>query len=142
MEFFSILDFNEIDGSVKDVQITEHGSADDEDSWLNATIISHTQFLPAGDYGFMFDWMAEVHTNEEYFWRLIPEDGYDGPNLPATEFKTERGSGRYYFQYGFPYSWDGGDFNFRLQFKAKDSAGVSDPAPYIRYADFTMTRRS
>ena len=134
MELYQILDLNEIDGSVKDVEITTHGTPDDETTWTD--ILIHTQFVPAGEYQFLFDWMCEVHTNEEYYWRLIGDI-----DLPVTEIKTERQSGRYYFQYGFPYSWPAdGDFSFTLQFKAKDSAGLGNS--WIRYADFTLTRRS
>jgi len=133
-ELYNILDQNEIDGSSKDVEIVTNGNPDDENTWTD--ILTHTQFIPAGEYQFLIDWMVEVHTNEEYYWRTTGDI-----QLRVTEIKTERQSGRYYFQYGFPYSWPtDGDFEFTLQFKAKDAAGLPDA--WVRYADFTLTRRS
>ena len=133
-ELYAILDQNEIDGSVKNVEITTHGAADDETSWT--TILTHTQFVPAGEYGFAIDFLAEVHTNEEYFWRCIGD-----VELPVIEEKTLRQSGIIMRYYGFPYSWPSdGDFTVTLQFKAKDAAGLGDA--WVRYADFTLTRRS
>jgi len=64
----------------------------------------------------------------------------DGVYLPPAEIKSERQLGRIYFAYNFPLSWDGGDFTFHLKFKAKDSGGTTNA--WVRYADFTMTRRS
>ena len=136
-ELYNVLDQNEIDGGARDVEITTNGSPDDENTWTD--ILVDTQSLPLGNYTFAFSFMMEVHTNEEYYWRLIPESG-DGPELPYTEVKTERQSGRYYFQYGFIYSWDGGDFNFRFQAKAKDSAGLGNA--FVKYLDYSMQRRS
>jgi hypothetical protein len=133
-ELYTILDQNEIDGSSKDVEIVTNGNPDDETTWTD--VLTHTQFVPAGEYQFLIDWMIEVHQNEEYYWRMT-----GSVDLPVTEVKTERQSGRYYFQYGFPYSWPfDGDFELTLQFKAKDAAGLSDA--WVRYADFTLTRRS
>ena len=139
VELYQVLDWNEIDGSARDVQITTHGSDHDDDAtWT--TILEHTQNVPTGNYGFFFDWMIEVQTGEEYFFEVMPPPGTEGVELPVTEIKTERQSGRYYFTYGFPLSWDGGDFTFRLRFKAKDTAGTNNA--YVRYADFSLTRRS
>ena len=137
MELYDVLDQNEIDGSAKDIEITTSGAPDDDATWT--TILQHTQELPTGEYGFFFDWMIEVHTGEEYYWEVVPDSG-NGVELPVTEIKTERQSGRYYFAYGFPMSWPGGDFEFNLKFKAKDAAGLGNA--FVRYADFTMTRRS
>jgi hypothetical protein len=133
-ELYQVLDENEIDGSVKDVEIVTHGDQDDETTWTD--ILTHNQFVPKGEYRFDVDFMIEVHTTEEYYWR-ITGDVY----MPPTEIKTERQSGRYYFGYGFPYSWENdGDFTITLQFKAKDAAGIGNG--FVRYADFTLTRRS
>ena len=137
-ELYDILDANEIDGSAKDVEIVTHGAPDDTATWTD--ILNHTQYLPEGEYGFAMDFMIEVHQNEEYYWEVIPEGTNEGVELPVTEVKTERKSGRYYFTYAFPLSWDGGDFTFHLKFKAKDAAGVG--GAFVKYADFTMTRRS
>jgi len=134
---YTVLDVNEIDGSVKDVEITTNGSPDDETTWTD--IIVDSQELPAGNYSFWFSFMMEVHQNEEYYWKVTPETG-DGPILPYAEVKTERQSGRYYFQYSFIYSWDGGLFNFRFQAKAKDAAGLGNA--YVRYLDYSMERRT
>jgi hypothetical protein len=137
MELYEIFDLNEIDGSVKDVEIVTNGNHDDENTWTD--ILIDAQELPAGDYTFGFSFMFEVHPNEEYYWRLVPISG-DGPNLPYTEVKTERQSGRYYFQYSFIYSWDGGPFNYRFQVKAKDAAGLGNS--FVRYMDYSMQRRT
>jgi hypothetical protein len=137
MDFFEVMDINEIDGQARDVEIVTNGNHDDENTWTD--ILVDIQELPAGDYTFAFSFMMEVHQNEEYYWRIMPESG-DGPVLPYTEVKTERQSGRYYFQYGFIYSWDGGPFNYRFQAKAKDAAGLGNA--FVRYMDYTMQRRS
>ena len=137
MELYQVLDLNEIDGSAKDVEIVTNGSPTDPNTWT--TILQHVQHVPAGEYGFFMDFMIGVHQNEEYYWEVVPDSGV-GVELPVTEIKTERQSGRYYFTYGFPMSWDGGDFEFHLKFKAKDAAGLGNA--FVRYADFTLTRRS
>ncbi len=140
MELYDILNENAIEGSISNpVEITTHGAVDDETTWTD--ILVNTQNLPAGDYQFLFDWVIEGVLNEAYFWRIMPDSssGEIGPELPAAEIKTERQDARMYFQYGFPYSWDSGDFTFRLQFKAKQNGGL--PA-FITFSDFTMTRRS
>ena len=83
---YTVLDKNEIDGSAKDVEIVTSGDPDDETTWTNVLVDS--QELPAGDYTFWFSFMLEVHTNEEYYWRIVPETG-DGPVLPFTEVKQK-----------------------------------------------------
>jgi hypothetical protein len=137
MELYDILNQNEIDGSAKDVEITTHGNHDDEDSWTD--VLVDAQELPVGDYSFLFSFMMEVHPNEEYYWRIIPASG-DGPELPYSELKTEKQSGRTYLTYAFIYSWDGGTFNYRFQVKAKDTAGVGNA--WVRYMDYSMQRRT
>jgi len=135
-ELYTLLDKYEINGSSKDIEITTHGSWDDESTWTD--ILVDSQELPAGNYTFQFSWMGEFLTSEEYYWRVKPVSN-DGPDLPVTEVKTERQNGRYYFSYFFIYSWDGGIFDFRLQFKSKDAAGL--PA-YVKFTDYSMSRRT
>jgi len=132
-ELYTILDQNEIDGSAKDVEIITHGAPDDDATWTD--ILTHTQFVPAGEYSFAVDWVLEGSTNDEFYWRII-----GSIDFPVVEVKTERHEGRMMFAYAFPYSWPtDGDFTLTIQFKAKDAAGL--PA-WVRFVDFMLTRRS
>ena len=78
-ELYTILDQNEIDGSSKDVEIVTHGHPDDETTWTD--VLTHTQFVPAGEYQFLLDWMSQLPTAKAD--GLVP--GATDNVLPASE---------------------------------------------------------
>ena len=133
IDFYAVLDINEIDGNAKDVQIDAHnGNGAPDGDWND--VINHTQFLPAGDYLFTYDFQVQsTAPNKNFFVRAI-----ESVELPILRFHIERDSGHYQHYYGFPISWDGGDFTFHLQM-ARNS---TDFELMCQFSDFTMTRRS
>ena len=130
IDFYDVLDQNEIDGQGKDTPIlSEEGDA----SWYKV-MIHPPQHVPAGEYVLAFSYQVTVSaTNNSVLWRTVGSVVLDEEELHIDrERPILRGT------YFFNLSWAGGDFNLDMEMSRDGTSFTAD----CDYAEFLLTRRS
>ena len=130
MEFYNILDENEIDGQGKDTTIT----AEESDVTWTKVMVHPAQEVPAGNYDLSFSYQATFSaTNNSILWRVIGSVA-----LGEEELHIDRARPLLRGSYNFNLSWEGGPFNLDIEM-ARD--GTSFTA-VCDFAEFSLKRRS
>ena len=130
MEFYDVLDANEIDGQGKDTTI----DAEEGDVAWTKVMVHPAQEVPAGNYDLSFSYQATFSaTNNSILWRAVGSVILDEEELHIDRARPLlRGS------YNFNLSWEGGPFNLDIEM-ARD--GTSFTA-VCDFAEFSLKRRS
>ena len=82
MEFYTVLDANEIDGQGKDVDIV----AEEGDATWTKVLIHPAQQVPAGNYDFVMSLQATVSsTNNSVVYRVVGDVPWKKLNSISTE---------------------------------------------------------
>ncbi len=130
MEFYAVLDANEIDGQGKDVDIVaEEGEA----TWTKV-LVHPAQEVPAGNYDFVMSLQATVSsTNNSVVYRVV-----GSVVMEEVELHIDRERPTIREAYFFNMSWDGGLFNVDIEM-ARDGTSF---AANCDFAEFSLRRRS
>ncbi len=130
VEFYSVLDLNEIDGQGKDTTI----SAEENNTSWTKVMIHSPQEVPAGQYLFAVSMQITFSaTNNSILWRTA-----GSIILDEEELHIDRARPLLRHTYFFNLSWDGGLFNIDIEM-ARDGTSFSAVADY---AEFVLTRRT
>ena len=130
MEFYAILDANEIDGQGKDVIIdAEEGDV----AWTK--VVAHpAQEVPAGEYVFAVSMQSTLSsTNNSALWRVA-----GSVVLDEEELHVDRARPLIRHTYFFNLSWEGGPFNIDIEM-ARDGTSFTALSDY---AEFVLSRRT
>ena len=130
MEFYTVLDANEIDGQGKDVDIVaEEGEA----AWTKV-LVHPAQEVPAGNYDFVMSLQATVSsTNNSVVYRVV-----GSVVMEEVELHIDRERPTIREAYFLNMSWDGGLFNVDIEM-ARDGTSF---AANCDFAEFSLRRRS
>ncbi len=130
MEFYAVLDNNEIDAQGKDTDVL----AVESDTEWTKVCIREPQDVPAGDYVFAVSLQATLSaTNNSLLWRVN-----GSVELGEEELKVDRERPLVRHTYFFNLSWDGGLFNVDIEMaRANTSFAVM-----CDFAEMVLTRRS
>ncbi len=130
MEFYNVLDNNEIDGQGKDVEIL----AEEADVEWSKVMVHPAQEVPAGDYVFAVSMQCTLSvTNNSILWRTA-----GSVILGEEELHVDRQRPLLRHTYFFNLSWEGGPFNVDIEM-AKDGTSF---AAIADFAEFVLTRRT
>ena len=130
MEFYDVLDANEIDGQGKDTVI----DAVETDIEWSKVMIHPAQEVPAGDYVLAMSMQVSFSaTNNSILWRAVGAVALNEEELHLD--KTRLLIRHTYF---FNLSWDGGLFAFDMEMARANTSFTAT----ADYAEFTLTRRS
>ncbi len=130
IEFYEVLDLNEIDGQGRDTPID---ALDEDPDW---TVVLHNdpQELPEGNYDFALSFQATLSdTNNSIAYRVV-----GSITLDPEELHVDRTQPIARHTYWFNLSWDGGLFNIDIEMSRKNSGFTA----VCDYAEFSVKRRS
>ena len=130
MEFYAVLDANEIDGQGKDVAIL----AEEADVDWTKVLIHSAQEVPAGNYDFVMSLQASVDsTNNSVVYRVV-----GSVTMAEVELHIDRQRPTIREAYFFNMSWDGGLFAVDIEM-ARDGTSFGATCDF---AEFSLRRRS
>ena len=130
MDFYAVLDANEIDGQGKDVDIV----AEEGDATWTKVLIHPAQQVPAGNYDFVMSLQATVSsTNNSVVYRVVGD-----VTMEEVELHIDRERPTTREAYFFNMSWDGGLFAVDIEM-ARDGTSF---AANCDFAEFSLRRRS
>ena len=130
MEFYDVLDANEIDGHGKDVDIV----AEEGDATWTKVLVHPAQEVPAGNYDFVMSLQATVSsTNNSVVYRVVGD-----VTMEEVELHIDRERPTIREAYFFNMSWDGGPFALDIEMAR---SGTSFSAN-CDFAEFSVKRRS
>ena len=130
MEFYDVLDANEIDGQGKDVDIV----AEEGDATWTKVLIHPAQQVPAGNYDFVMSLQATVSsTNNSVVYRVVGD-----VTMEEVELHIDRERPTIREAYFFNMSWDGGPFALDIEMARSGTSFSSN----CDFAEFSLRRRS
>ncbi len=130
MEFYNVLDNNEIDGQGKDVEIL----AEEANTEWTKVMIHPAQEVPEGNYDLSFSYQITFDsTNNSVLWRVV-----GSVIMAEEELHVDRERPLLRGSYNFNLSWNGGPFNLDIEMAR---SGTSFAA-MCDFAEFSLKRRS
>ena len=130
MEFYAVLDANEIDGQGKDTDIV----AEEADVAWTKVLIHPAQEVPAGNYDFVMSLQASVSsTNNSVVYRVV-----GSVVMAEVELHIDRERPTIRESYFFNLSWEGGPFAVDIEM-ARDGTSFTASCDF---AEFSLRRRS
>jgi hypothetical protein len=130
MDFFEVMDKNEMDCQGKNVQVTDIS----HDADWNKVMTQPAQEVPEGNYDFVYSFQTLSDTTAKDFEvRMV-----GSVTLPAIDFHIDKLSGYSQHMYGFNLSWDGGPFSLDIEMARKNDTFTL----MCEFAEFSLKRRS
>ena len=130
IEFYDVMDQNEIDGQDKDTEIL---ALDEDTDW---TVVLHNdpQELPQGNYDFAISFQCTLSdTNNSIEYRVG-----GSVVLDPEELHVDRVQPIARHTYWFNMSWDGGPFSLDIEMSRKNDLFTA----MCDYVEFSVKRRS
>ena len=130
MEFFDVMNHNEIDGKGENIQVTALQADPD---WT--VVMNHpVQDIPQGSYNFWYSFQTlSTVTAKDFHYKVT-----GSITLPDIDMHIDKLSGYSQHMYMFTVSWDGGPFELSIEMARKNDTFEL----MCEYCEFSLERRS